>query len=409
MYNSHNTNLKRNAHTNRTIITNRLIVFIVLILSCTYGNDAFSKRVAKEKVVLQLKWKSQFQFAGYYAALEKGYYKEAGFDVEIKELDKSTSSIEEVLSGKAQYGVGNSELVIHYLKGSPIIVLACILQNSPSALMVKTSSNITTLNDLIGKTIEIDKDQSGIEILAMLAQNGIKPNQYQTTPSSFSLNNLLANKVDAQEVYTSNEPFFLDKFGIPYRLIYPRNFGINFYSDCLFTTQDELKSHPDRVKNFRLASLKGWKYALENPEEIANLIQTKHQSTKTLDHLLYEAEEMRKLINPEFIEIGHNNKERWMNIVEILSQQGLVKQYKDLNGFIYNPDEYSNSVNKKVLTAIIAGLVLIIISLIYYVLKLKSSLIIDSSRALKIKEKNNRLMDEVVRLNTELDKIKVKN
>jgi ABC-type nitrate/sulfonate/bicarbonate transport system substrate-binding protein len=378
-------------------------VFIYCLMFFFYTTSVFAQNNSSDKAILQLKWKNQFQFAGYYAAVEKGFYKEVGINVEIKEPNNNTSPVEEVLEGKAQYGIGSSELIVEYMKGEPIVVLACIMQNSPSVLMVKASSKINGPKDLVGKIIEMDTDQSGIEIMAMLAKEGVRSDQFKTIHSTFSLNNFLANSIDALEVYTTNEPYFLDKFGIPYRLILPRNYGINFYTECLFTSMDELRENPVRVRNFRNASIKGWKYALSHPEEIANIIQTKYHSTKTLEHLMFEAEEMRRLINPDFIEVGHSNKERWLNIVELLSQQGLIKEYRNIDNFIYNPNELSNSRNTKILILIIFTLALGISILGYNTFKLRKVLSINSSKHKMISTKNDLQKEEIIRLKKELN------
>jgi ABC-type nitrate/sulfonate/bicarbonate transport system substrate-binding protein len=268
--------------------------------------------------------------------------------------------------------------------------------------MVKESSKIMGPKDLAGKIIEMDMEQSGIEIIAMLSKEGVQGDQIKTTHSTFSLNNFLANSVDALEVYTTNEPYFLDKFGIPYRLILPRNYGINFYTECLFTSMDELRENPTRVRNFRNASIKGWKYALSHPEEIANIIQTKYHSTKTLEHLMFEAEEMRRLINPDFIEVGHSNKERWLNIVELLSQQGLIKEYRNIDNFIYNPNELSNSRIINVLIIIIFTLTLGLLILGYYTIKMRKVLSINSSKTKLISTKNELQKEEIIRLKKQL-------
>jgi ABC-type nitrate/sulfonate/bicarbonate transport system substrate-binding protein len=68
---------------------------------------------------LQLKWRHQFQFAGYYAALEKGYYREAGLDVTIMPASPSTDPVDVVLKGGADFGIASSELVLRYAKGDP--------------------------------------------------------------------------------------------------------------------------------------------------------------------------------------------------------------------------------------------------------------------------------------------------
>ncbi len=381
----------------------RKVAYLALLI--LFYSSTLAQSFNKEKVVLQLKWKNQFQFAGYYAALEKGYYKEDGLDVEIREANESTSTTNEVLNGDAQYGIANSELVMYYMEGKPLVVLTCIMQNSPSALLVKSSSNIFVPKDLVGKSIEIDKDKTGIDIFTMLSKEGVSLNQIDIKSITFSLNKLLANEVDALAVYTTNEPFFLDKFGIPYRLIYPRNYGVNFYSDCLFTTKEEVDNHPDRVRKFRNASIKGWKYALDHPEEIINIIQSKYQSIKTAEYLLRESEQIRKLINPEFIEVGHSNRERWLGIVEILSQQGFIEHYKDIDEFLYNPYESKEPISNLVLEIILAGLIIGIALLIYYIIRLRKSLSVNKIELEKIIHQGELQKNEVKRLRSEVKRL----
>src|SRR5262249_2726672 len=82
----------------------RLFVLALALAAAAQG------AAAQEQVTLQLKWKHQFQFAGYYAALEKGFYRDAGFSVVLVEANENTDPVDEVLSGRAQFGVGASEL-----------------------------------------------------------------------------------------------------------------------------------------------------------------------------------------------------------------------------------------------------------------------------------------------------------
>ena len=91
---------------------------------------------ALEHVVLQLNWKHQFQFAGYYAAIEQGYFREAGFDVSLRELPSGGNPVEIVLNGEADFGVAASELAWHRVQGKPVVALAAIVQHSPLILLV---------------------------------------------------------------------------------------------------------------------------------------------------------------------------------------------------------------------------------------------------------------------------------
>ena len=88
-----------------------------------------------EPVAIQLKWLHKFQFAGYYAALEKGFYSEEGLNVLIKERNRNKGNIQSVLDGDAQYGVADAGLLLERMKGNPVVLLKQILQHSPLFLL----------------------------------------------------------------------------------------------------------------------------------------------------------------------------------------------------------------------------------------------------------------------------------
>src|SRR3990167_11363078 len=100
---------------------------------------------ALEKVTLQLKWTHAFQFAGYYAAKEQGYYRDAGLDVSIVEAAPDTDPVRRVLEGEAQFGVGTSSLLLERAAGKPVVALAVVFQQSPYAIY--TGPNIRRLGD----------------------------------------------------------------------------------------------------------------------------------------------------------------------------------------------------------------------------------------------------------------------
>lgn len=109
--------------------------------------------VSAEKIHLQLRWHHQFQFAGYYAALEKEYYRQAGLEVILHDGIPGKFSVSEVVQGHAQYGVANSELLLERLRCAPLVALATISQHSPSVLLVRKDSGINSPDDLIGKKL----------------------------------------------------------------------------------------------------------------------------------------------------------------------------------------------------------------------------------------------------------------
>jgi len=107
---------------------------------------------ALDKISLQLQWKHQFEFAGFYAAYEQGYYKQAGLDVEFIEYNEDINIVDAVLSDKAQYGLSYSSIIADYLKGKPLVFIANFFKQSPLAIVA--SADIKTPKDLIDKVVQ---------------------------------------------------------------------------------------------------------------------------------------------------------------------------------------------------------------------------------------------------------------
>ena len=106
------------------------------------------------------------------------------------------------------------------------------------------------------------------DFYAMLLREGIRPESVEILPSSYEIDDLISGKVDAFNSYLTNEPFILRRRGIDYVVINPSHYGIDYYGDILFTTEREIDDYPDRVKAFREASLRGWRYAMDHPDEV---------------------------------------------------------------------------------------------------------------------------------------------
>ncbi|MDP1705908.1 MAG: ABC transporter substrate-binding protein, partial [Sulfurimicrobium sp.] len=289
-------------------------------------------------VTMQLRWLHQFQFAGYYAALHKGFYREKGLDVTIVAGAPDRRPVEEVMAGRAQYGEANSELLFHYLKGDPLVALAAIFQHSPSVLLTRKDSGIRTPQDLIGKRIMMVGGTEDVDFLAMLANEGVVSHKFEILPSSYDIQDLINGKTDAFNAYLTNEPYSLREQQIEGHVIQPINYGVDFYSDILFTTQDEIRKHPDRVKAFREASLRGWEYAMQHKQEVIDIIEKHYRPDKSRAHLEFEAAAMEALIQPTLIPIGNINPGRFQRMADTLAQFKLVEPGYKLDDFIYDPN-----------------------------------------------------------------------
>lgn len=299
---------------------------------------------ATEPVTLQLKWKHQFQFAGYYAAINQGYYLEEGLDVILIEGKPGGKEVEEVLSGRADYGVGMSDILLSKFEGKSVVLLANIFQHSPVTLLATQKSGVTSPQDLVHKNIRMTAGVKSAELQTMFLNEGVVLSDLNISPPTWNIEDLISGEVDAIAAYVSSQPFVLKKRSIPYTLISPAIYGIDFYGDNLFTSEREIAEHPERAEAFRRASLKGWQYALENEEEIVELILSEYAvNNEHIDRefLLNEAAEYRDLILPQFVRIGHTNPGRWKHIADTYVRLGMAEKEYSFDGFFFESEEES--------------------------------------------------------------------
>jgi diguanylate cyclase (GGDEF)-like protein len=355
---------------------------------------------ANEPVVLQLKWVNQFQFAGYYAALEQGYYAEAGLDVELRSNGHDgnfKSPVSEVINGNAQYGISNSGLVLDFLNGKPVIALAATLQHSAVSWLVLEKSGITGIHDMVDKRLmTVFPLSESTELLEPFVAEGIDIEKLNLIQTGFDLAPLINGDVDAYDAYVTNEPFQLEQLGIPYRLIDPRSYGIDFYGDVLFTSTQELEHHPKRVEAFRKASMQGWNYAMAHPEEMIDLIVRKYAPEKSVEQLRFEARKMATLMQPEFIELGHMNPERWLRIADIMTKHRNIVDEQSLIPFIYNQRNYQSVLIKY-------SRIIVLVSIIALALAAIATWIYQTNRKLSREIEARKIAENKLRLLSETD------
>ena len=300
-----------------------VFMFLILLLEVTptlcaaqtFSGDATPVR-------LQLKWRHQFQFAGFYTALEKGYYREAGFDVTIIPATPGTDPVETVLKGGADFGVASSELVLRYAKGDPVVVLATIFQHSPLTLFVRRDAGIDTVHDLAGHKVALAPWET--EIFAYLKREQVPLDRLQLVQHDYTVDTLVQGRVDALAGYETDESYYLQQSGGQYRQFTPRSGGVDFYGDTLFTSRAMVTSHPEWAEAFRAASLRGWEYAVAHQEEISELIHAKYAPDLPVEKLRFEAERMMPLVRSDLVELGHTHVGRWQHIFDVYRELGLA-------------------------------------------------------------------------------------
>ncbi|MAC46507.1 MAG: hypothetical protein CMI12_06605 [Oceanospirillum sp.] len=302
-------------------------------LTFTAANSANDRL---EKVTLQLLWTHQFEFAGFYAAQELGFYREEGFEVLLKPLVPGMNPVEEVVSGRADFGVSNSEVILALSQGQPVSLLANLFKHSPLVVLARRDSAIRHPKDLHQKRLMTSElDLHSAEISYMLASESVDLGKIYRYEHNYEVKDLLLGHVDAMTAYITNQPFQLQEQGVDYVVIDPANYGADFYSNTLFTHALEAQNNPERVEAFRRASIRGWRYALDHPHEMVEIIQTKYPSNKSRAALLFEAREISKLVAADVYPLGSIDLNRIQRLLNVYREIGQLTSTPDLSPYIW--------------------------------------------------------------------------
>ena len=189
-----------------------------------------------DRITIQLKWFHQFQFAGYYAAKEKGFYAEEGLDVVFRQRDTQTSYIEDVLDGKAQYGISDAGLLLSRLQGKPVVVLSQIFQHSPMVLLTLKESGLRSPYQLAGKKVMIDTiGFSDAPVNGMIFKTLGGLDRLLPVQQTFRNEDLSEKKVDAMVAYVTDQPFQFKEAGVDVNILDPRDYSRYFWRSSVLT------------------------------------------------------------------------------------------------------------------------------------------------------------------------------
>ena len=283
---------------------------------------------ARDHVVLQVPFLDRFQGAGYVAALEKGFFDREGLDVELRASTADDRAADAVVDGRAQYGVSASDLVYQRLQGAPLVVLAPVFQHSNYALVVRADSGIRDPRDLVGRRVGIEDSPMDAPLLAMLQRTGVDLDRVDQVPNTHSAPDLAAGRVDAVGLFATSARAELRALGAEPMVLAPSAYGVDFYGDALFTSEQELAAHRDRVERMRRAVLLGWEYALRHPDELADLLLARRAAeggAASRDALLAEAAALREYVLPDVVPLGTLERARYRQMAATLEDLGFAQ------------------------------------------------------------------------------------
>ena len=300
----------------------------LLLAGCSSdGGDDTASGDDLTPIKLQLQWTTQAQFAGYYAALDQGFFEDEGLDVEIITSGGDIVPQDALAAGDVDYAIAWVPKVLGSIEnGANITNVAQIFERSATLQVAFADSGIETVDDLAGKTIGSWGFGNEWELYAGLNQAGIT-DDVEVVTQAFDMTALLSGDIDAAQAMTYNEYAQLLEAVDPDtgELYTPEDFtvidwnevGTSMLQDAIWADAERLESDEDYAAttvSFLKAVVKGWAYARDNPEDAA-VIVTEAGSTLGESHQLWMTNEVNKLIWPSGSKIGMIDETAWDDTV----------------------------------------------------------------------------------------------
>jgi signal transduction histidine kinase/ABC-type nitrate/sulfonate/bicarbonate transport system substrate-binding protein len=323
--------------------------FFKLIIILILFTQSLTAITEVKKVTLQLSWFNQFQFAGYYIAKEKGFYKELGLDVDIKPFQFGIDIPKEVNDNTIDFAVGRETLILERANHKNIVALYALFQASPLVLLSTQESKINSISDFKHKKVMTTIDDANeVSVKAMISSHKVSLDNLNILKHTHNINDLITKKTDVISAYISKAPFVLQKKGIRYNLFEPKEYGFDMYSDILYTSERLISNDINVVKAFKKASLMGWNYAYANIKESVDLIYEKYNTQNlSKEELLYEAKELKKLSYYNTKLLGTIDKNKLKRITDLYNVMGLLNNKIDINKFIYTENNNNSKFTSK--------------------------------------------------------------
>jgi two-component system sensor histidine kinase EvgS len=317
----------------------KLSLFLALLSGFSLGSeagDADKPSADLEPVTLQLNWDNRFGSAGFIAAKEKGFYRDAGLDVSFRPYRPGMDVVEEVLEGRADYGLYSSKLLNRFLEGEPVTLIASFFKK-PSMFIV-AKPGIERPEDLRGKTVMAPFSRQDFRLIFgdMFEKRDTNISSVNLSEEDYSLEAFVRGKVDAIVLFLPSQLYRLGTLSASYTIINPGDYSDLTLQQELFSSRMTAEKFPDRTLAFRNASIKGWEYALKHPYEIIETLRKKYAPQLSPEELNYEYRIVKGLIQPDLYPIGSIDKKLLqLKIRQYLGPKKSLKAHKLLQSYLF--------------------------------------------------------------------------
>jgi NitT/TauT family transport system substrate-binding protein len=307
-----------------------LLVAIAAIYISVSKNRQRSQ--SHSNVQVRLKWLHQAQFAGFYAAEQRGFYRQEGLTVSLKPGGVEFPAIQAVTSGAEEFGVaGADQIILSRAQGAPVVAVAVIYRVTPMVLFSFSESNIRTAADLAGRRVGVKLGgNEELTYRAILRAAKVDASTVHEVPVKYDMTPLFEKIVDVWPGYLINEVLVARERGRQVAIINPKDYGVTLYADTLFTTEKFIKENPEVVLKFTRATLKGWQFATENPDETTSFVLA-FDSKLQYPHERAMLQESIPLLKPDSKPIGWMDRNDWEELQKLLLDLKFMKSPIDVD------------------------------------------------------------------------------
>ena len=323
----------------RKVMAMAMAALLLLVAACSSGGGGAGSAGALTPVKFQLQWVAQSQFAGYYAAIDQGYYKDLGLDVTLLLGGPNVNNVQVVATGGADIGTAWLPNMLQSREGgTDLVSIGQIFQRSGTRMASFKKANITSPKDMAGKKIGSWLGGNEPELFAGLTKAGLDPTTQNIIKQNFDMSGLLKGDLDVAQAMIYNEyAQVLEAKNTATGQLYQAtdlnlvdfndpSVGTAMLQDQIFASDKWLKtgSNSDLATKFLQATFKGWIYCRDNPQKCVDIVLAKG-SQLGASHQAWQMNEINALIWPSPNGIGLLDKALYDQTVSIATTYKVLK------------------------------------------------------------------------------------
>lgn len=278
------------------------IAITASLLTCLPSAHAYENEDGNEltPIVIQFDWIFNAQFAGFYQAIEQGFFEEVGLSVELRGGATTPDTVKDTLEEpKISFGSAESNTLLgDAAEGADLKIIGTMFQDSPMGWMYLKDKDISEFTDLAKKRVGVHADGWRV-ITLLLEESGVDMSAFETYDCGYDPAIVIDGEADAMQCYYIDEYVRLEQLvGERAGVFLARDYGYKAYSQVMFTSAETIESNPEVVAAFLKASKQGWQYAFDHPEETVDLILRKYNPELDRDYQLKSLEKIEELMIP---------------------------------------------------------------------------------------------------------------